>query len=54
MRKKLALAVLAVAVAMGSVVPRLRAQDEELVRHYNCFGGYDGTCGVTWIKNCYC
>jgi hypothetical protein len=52
MRKKFALAVLAVAVAMGSVVPRLRAQTE--FQPYNCFGGYDGSCAVTWIKNCYC
>jgi hypothetical protein len=54
MRKKLALALLAVAVAAGTVVPRVRAQTEVDQPHYNCFGGYGGGCGDSWIKNCYC
>lgn len=54
MRKKLALAVLTLAVVAGSVVPRLRAQGDEIQPHYNCFGGYGGGCGDSWIKNCYC
>ena len=53
MRKKIVLAALALAVAVGSVVPRLRAQTE-IADGFNCFGGYGGGCGVTWIKNCYC
>lgn len=51
MRKKFAAALLLAAVLTGSVIPRLTAQKSA---PYNCYGGYDGSCAVTWIKNCYC
>lgn len=53
MRKKLTIALLAVTVAAGAVVPRLRAQGE--IKPYDCTGDYTGLClPKYWIKNCYC
>ena len=55
MRRKLILALAAVGALCGAAGARVvSAQDAVDGQPYNCFGGYGGGCGDSWIKNCYC
>lgn len=56
MRRKLVLALAALATIGSASFTYVRAQTEVDGgdKPFNCFGGYGGGCGDSWIKNCYC
>jgi hypothetical protein len=57
MRRKLVLALAVIATLGSASFSYVKAQDEvdgAGDKPYNCFGGYGGGCGDSWIKNCYC
>lgn len=55
MRRKLVLALAVLATLGSATFTYVSAQDDTAIdKPFNCFGGYGGGCGDSWIKNCYC